>query len=332
MTSTGPDQPENPEQPEPPAEQTAAAPGTPPFPQAPATNTLAIVSFVSAFFIGVVAIVTGFIALAQIRARGEAGRGLALAGIIIGSTATVFTALAVVFMIIVAATMGAMFFSVASETHQSAPMTATPTPDPTNVPDGSAEPSGRLGAADFDAGYLVVGAGPVAVDVYFDLMCPYCQQFERTNGGSLALAATNDVITLRLHPMTFLDRLSLGSNYSTRASSALTCQATLNPDLTVDYLAVLFANQPEEGSAGPSDDELVALAPGGVSIAACVASGSYAAWSQANTDAAVTGPIDGADIPAISGTPTVLVDGAVYRGSLTDPVEFAQFVTGAFTP
>jgi len=331
MTSTGPARPE---QPEAPVQQSAQETGHPPFPQAPKTNTLAIVSFVSAFFIGVLAIVTGVLALAQIRARGEAGRGLALAGIIIGSVSTLFTALAVVLAIVVATTMGVMFFTVTSGTPQGVPTTApTPhsTPSPTNVPDASVEPSGRVGAADFDAGYLTVGTGPVTVDVYFDLMCPYCQQFERTNGGSLALAATNDAITLRLHPMTFLDRLSLGTNYSTRASSALTCQATVNPDLTVDYLAILFANQPAEGTGGLSDDELVALAPG-ASIAQCVASGSYAAWSQANTDAAVTGPIDGADIPSVSGTPTVLVDGAVYRGSLTDPVEFAQFVTRAFTP
>ncbi|TDW28631.1 DUF4190 domain-containing protein [Cryobacterium psychrophilum] len=319
MTSTGPDQPEPPAQ---------------PFPQAPKTNTLAVVSLALSFFIGVIAIVTGFLALAQIRARGEAGRGLALAGIIIGSVATVFTALVVVLMVVFAATMGTVFVAALNGIPHGLPSSASPTPHAgsPNAPDASTEPSGKVGTADFDAGYLTVGTGPVTIDVYFDPMCPFCRQFEQTNGGSLALAATNDAITLRLHSMTFLDRLSQGTDYSTRASSALTCQATLNPELTLDYLAALFANQPAEDTEGLSDDELVALVPGGASISDCLTSGAYDAWSQANTEAAVTGPLDGAEIPAISGTPTVLVDGAVYRGSLTDPVEFAQFVTGAFTP
>jgi hypothetical protein len=39
---------------------------------------------VSAFFIALVAIITGHIALSQIKKTGEQGRGLALAGLIIG--------------------------------------------------------------------------------------------------------------------------------------------------------------------------------------------------------------------------------------------------------
>jgi hypothetical protein len=53
-------------------------------PPAPPTNVFAIVSLVSAFFIAVVAIITGHIALSQIKKTGEQGRGLALAGLIIG--------------------------------------------------------------------------------------------------------------------------------------------------------------------------------------------------------------------------------------------------------
>ncbi|MFE5671157.1 DUF4190 domain-containing protein [Agromyces sp. NPDC056523] len=48
------------------------------------TNVLAIVSLVSAFFISLVAIITGHIALSQIKKTGEQGRGLAIAGLIIG--------------------------------------------------------------------------------------------------------------------------------------------------------------------------------------------------------------------------------------------------------
>jgi peptidyl-prolyl cis-trans isomerase B (cyclophilin B) len=63
-------------------------PGQPVYPYAyapePGTNVLAIVSLVSAFFVSLVAIITGHIALSQIKRTGEKGRGLALAGLIIG--------------------------------------------------------------------------------------------------------------------------------------------------------------------------------------------------------------------------------------------------------
>lgn len=314
MTSTGPDQPAEPAQPG------TVAPPVPveqPFPQAPKTNNLAIVSFASSFFVGIVGVVTGYIALAQIKARGEAGHGLALAGVIIGWIQTAVIAVVIGLVIFVLAT-GALLFAGTTPGTAGESQTAVPVP------------TGQIGAADFDAGYLTFGAGPVTVDVYFDPMCPYCQQFEQTNGPSLALAATNDAITLRLHSLTFLDRLSAGSDYSTRASSALTCQATLNPESTLDYVAALFANQPVENTVGLTAAELVSLAPGTKSIADCVAGAEYAAWSQANTEQALTGPIPGAEIPSISGTPTVLVNGVPYQGSLTDPVEFAQFVSAAF--
>jgi peptidyl-prolyl cis-trans isomerase B (cyclophilin B) len=53
-------------------------------PAGPKTNTLAIVSLVLAFFISLGAVITGHIALGQIKRTGEGGRGLAMAGLILG--------------------------------------------------------------------------------------------------------------------------------------------------------------------------------------------------------------------------------------------------------
>lgn len=53
-------------------------------PQQAKTNTLAIVSLVSAFLISIVAVITGHMALKQIELTGEQGRGLAIAGLILG--------------------------------------------------------------------------------------------------------------------------------------------------------------------------------------------------------------------------------------------------------
>ena len=55
------------------------------------TNVLAIVSLVSSFFISLVGIITGHIALSQIKKTGEQGRGLAIAGLIIGYVGLVLT-------------------------------------------------------------------------------------------------------------------------------------------------------------------------------------------------------------------------------------------------
>lgn len=50
----------------------------------PRTNALAITALVLAFVVPVAAIVTGHLALGQIKTTGEAGRGLAIAGTVIG--------------------------------------------------------------------------------------------------------------------------------------------------------------------------------------------------------------------------------------------------------
>ncbi|WP_105036689.1 thioredoxin domain-containing protein [Cryobacterium aureum] len=332
MDNTGPDvprdqpSPPNPYQPVPPTGG-ATAPFVPaPFVTAPKTNTLAIVSFVSSFFIGLVAIITGHISLAQIRARGELGRGFALAGLIIGYFMVALTAVLVVLLIVFAAAIGAFF--VAIDSNSSSPQSGSPTSSPT--PEAPAPlPTGQLGAANFDAGYLEFGTGAVIIDEYVDPMCPFCAQFEQTNGALLAAGVDSDDITLRVHSLTFLDSRSQGTNYSSRASAALTCQATLNPDETLTFLAALFANQPAEQTTGLSNNQLADLVPGPISIADCLDSGDYEGWSQQNTEAALT-KIDGADIPSVAGTPTVLVDGVHYTGSNTDLAEFQAFVAAAF--
>ncbi|MBD8583235.1 DUF4190 domain-containing protein [Frigoribacterium sp. CFBP 13729] len=53
-------------------------------------NTLAIVGFVLAFVVNIAGVVVSFIALSQIKKTGERGRGLAIAGIIIGLLSIVF--------------------------------------------------------------------------------------------------------------------------------------------------------------------------------------------------------------------------------------------------
>ncbi|PSL36700.1 uncharacterized protein DUF4190 [Labedella gwakjiensis] len=64
------------------AQQPYAAYGSP-YPPARPTNTLAIVTIIAAFVVPLVGIVTGHIALNQLKTSGEQGEGLAKAGLII---------------------------------------------------------------------------------------------------------------------------------------------------------------------------------------------------------------------------------------------------------
>lgn len=100
------------------APQYAAAPGYG-YPATPKTNTLAVVSLISSLvgvflipFIGqIVGIITGHLSLSQIKTTGEGGRGLALAGLIIGYVGIGLAVLAVVGF--------ALFFGLVAATHGS---------------------------------------------------------------------------------------------------------------------------------------------------------------------------------------------------------------------
>jgi hypothetical protein len=94
-----------------PATGSAAGPAYPAGPTAdlPATNVLSIVALVLSLVFAPAGIVTGHIALAQIKRSGEAGHGLALAATIIGYVLTaVSILLIIVFVGLVASGVGAV--------------------------------------------------------------------------------------------------------------------------------------------------------------------------------------------------------------------------------
>jgi hypothetical protein len=108
--------PDNVAPPAPPTPPTAppAQPAYPAYGQAtpgyyaPPTNTLAILALVLAFVISPGGIICGHIALNQIKRTGEGGRGLAMAGLIIGYVFTGFWVLYIIGIIIFFAWAGTM--------------------------------------------------------------------------------------------------------------------------------------------------------------------------------------------------------------------------------
>ncbi|MGO4535248.1 DUF4190 domain-containing protein [Leifsonia sp. 2MCAF36] len=75
-------------------------------PAQPGWNTMSIVAFIATFFISILGIILGFVALSQIKRTGEQGRGLALAAIIIGFVALALGIIVAIIIGVAAANAG----------------------------------------------------------------------------------------------------------------------------------------------------------------------------------------------------------------------------------
>lgn len=69
--------------------------------QMPGTNLMAILSLIFAFVFSPAGVVLGHISLSQIKKTGEQGRGLAIAGLIIGYISIAFIVIYIVFIIFI---------------------------------------------------------------------------------------------------------------------------------------------------------------------------------------------------------------------------------------
>ncbi|MGR2753662.1 DsbA family protein [Agromyces arachidis] len=176
-------------------------------------------------------------------------------------------------------------------------------------------------------------SGTVAnIVVYVDYLCPYCGQFEQTNSESMRTLVEQGAATLEIHPIAILTNKSAGTQYSLRAANAAACVAEESPEAFFDFNALMFENQPEELTAGPSNaeiKELAAEAGAASSVDECIDDTQFKSWVEDATNRALTQPIPNSDLESVKGTPTVLVNGKQYVGSLEDPAEFRAFVLQA---
>ena len=122
----------------------------------------------------------------------------------------------------------------------------------TSTPPDNAVDDYALAMGDNDA--------PVTVTVYEDMMCPYCGLFEEVSSERLKEYAESGDVEVRYHVVSFLDRAS-EDRYSTRAANALAVVLdTAGAEVAVEFHDALFANQPEEGGAGLSDEQMIDMA------------------------------------------------------------------------
>ena len=76
-------------------------------------------------------------------------------------------------------------------------------------------------------------------------------------GPGVGKVVTSGRITVQYHPIAILDRMSNGTEYSTRAAAA--SAAAAEGGKFAEFHKVLFDNQPAEGSDGLTDAKLVEL-------------------------------------------------------------------------
>ena len=167
---------------------------------------------------------------------------------------------------------------------------------------------------------------------YVDYRCPFCNQFETTNGPTIQSLVEAGIASLEVHPISILDRVSLGSKYSTRAASAAACVANYQPDKFLDVQNALFGSQPEENTAGLTNDDLASIIAGAGAdndkVAACVKDERFTSWVTAASNRALADP-DLLDEKGQFGTPRVLVNGVLYTGAVDDANAFQSFVAQA---
>lgn len=152
------------------------------------------------------------------------------------------------------------------------------------------------------------------VDIYEDFGCPNCFDFEQATRTVLEADVRANLAQVRYHPISFLDGSSL-NEYSTRAANAALCVSDVSVEAFVRYHGILFGKdsagaqvQPKEGTAGPGNAKLTALAKQAklaptqvTSVSDCVLSGQFKPLVAQLTDKASE--------RGVHGTPTILVNG-----------------------
>ncbi|MEV7528228.1 DsbA family protein [Agrococcus sediminis] len=174
----------------------------------------------------------------------------------------------------------------------------------------------------------------VQIEIYLDYMCPVCGTFDEANRATLEQLMQTGAATVEIHPITILDRASLGTKFSTRAASAAGCVAEFAPDQFWAFNSAMYDNQPAESTAGLTNEEIIGLAQGaGIDteggLADCINEGRFMSWAEDATVRAGTQPLPGTDGVVADRTPTVIVNGQKYPGSPADAAGFQAFVTAA---
>ena len=173
---------------------------------------------------------------------------------------------------------------------------------------------------------VVVGdaSAPKTLTVYEDFQCPICRDFEAATRDKLAAAVDAGKVKVDYRMVAFLDRAST-TDYSSRAlNAAAVVLDTSGVDVFKKFHDLLYENQPEEGSAGLTDDQLVQYAVQAGARESAVRPGiegnDFHQWTINATDQMSKN--------GVNATPTVLVDGKPAGNTLADAITAATDAAG----
>ena len=171
-------------------------------------------------------------------------------------------------------------------------------------------PSGVVGRYAVPAGSP---SAPVKVTVYEDFICPFCGQFEAASRTTLQKDIEQGKVQFQYHVLNFLDRSS-STRYSTRAANALAVVLDKDgPAVAKQFHDLLFENQPQENSAGLTNDRLVQLAVQAGANSSDVKKGidglEFQQWVKNVTDQASRS--------GVNATPTVRINGKTVDATTT---------------
>ncbi|MGO3148267.1 MAG: DsbA family protein [Leucobacter sp.] len=168
--------------------------------------------------------------------------------------------------------------------------------DEVAAPQNSTEQFGFVHTSDAAA-----NGDPVAVTIYEDYLCHSCKTFHDETAAYLAEQVAAGTVEVEYRPFAFLVNAS-SDEYTQRAANAAACVADLGGvDSFIVMQDLLLANQPAEGGAGLTDDQLTEFATqAGVDEAAsCITERTFEGW--------VTQSLEGALAADVTSTPTIRV-------------------------
>jgi len=169
-------------------------------------------------------------------------------------------------------------------------------------------------------GYAVVvgdADAPITMKFYEDPQCPICKAFEEQVGDQVSAAVAAGDLKVEYHVVSFLDHAS-ENDYSSRAANALYSVADVaGVEVFKKFHDELYANQPDEGTAGPEDDELIASAV----EAGAEESAVRSAIEDKVFEQWIVNATDQMSKDGVNGTPTVFIDGEKVEGTPQDAIE-----------
>ena len=174
----------------------------------------------------------------------------------------------------------------------------------------------------------------VSIRIYLDYFCPVCNAFETANKSQITKWLKTGAATIEIHPISFLDRSSLGTRYSSRAANAGGCVANYAPDDYWAFTEEMYVKQPTENTVGLSNAQIIAVAKTAKvhnlsQVSSCINDEKFKAWVTSATNRATAGPLPDSSVKTVTGTPTVIVDGVEYpinNDDVASAAAFAAFV------